>query len=105
MICSFIDLNSASHVVNDEFENKIQVCLVSLSHEPKSISRNSILFKYGTLEVDKHDNLIFRFVGTDSLMGTCFAIPDVEVFPIEEVGFVRDWIFVENRYSWNNLLI
>ena len=98
-------MSSASDVVNDEFENKIQVCLVSLSQEPKSISRNSKLFKYGSLEVDKHDNLIFRFVGIDSLMGTCFAVPDVEVFPIEEVGFVRDWIFVENRYSWNNLFI
>lgn len=105
MICSFIDLSSASTVVNDEFKNNIQVCLVSLSDKPKSISRNLKLFKYGNLEVDKHDNLIFRFVGIDSLMGTCFAVPDVEVFPIEEVGFVRDWIFVDNRYSWNNLFI
>ena len=105
MICAFVDLSSTLDKVDGTYESQIQVCLISLSNEPKSVSRHSKLFNYGSLEVDEHNNLMFRFVDIDSLAGSCFAVPNVDSFPIEEVGFVRDWIFVENRYLWNKFFI
>ena len=98
-----IDLRGINGKIADYYKSEIYLCIISLKESRKKVGKSNVMYKCAYERNEKRE-IRFRMIEISSVHSSCFAIPDCSTLEDKDILDCDQWLFVENRKEWANLI-
>ena len=102
-VMQIIDLRGINSKIADYYKSEIYLCIISLKESRKKVGKSNVIYK-GAYERNEKHEIRFRMIEISSVHSSCFAIPDCSTLEDKDILDCDQWLFVENRKEWANLI-